>query len=104
MSRSPIWAAAIAQWRQVRAEFELLREAAYELAETECNGVLLNARGKKAGIDAYSLFIGSDTRAYAYASDELKEHWARRPRITFESFERQSSEYYEEEGTTWLAR
>jgi hypothetical protein len=89
---SPIWQAAIAQWRQVRADFEIHREAAFRLASDECHGVLLNARGKKAGIEPYSLFIGSDTKAYAYASDELKEHWARRPRITYETFEKQSFE------------
>lgn len=87
---------AIAQWRVMRAEYEIVREAAYKRAETACNGVLLNARGKKAGIDPYSLFMGNEVRAYAYASEELVDHWDRYPRLTFEAFERQQMDYYEE--------
>lgn len=89
---------AIAQWRVMRAEYEIVREAAYERAETACNGVLLNARGKKAGIDAYSLFMGNETRAHAYASEELIDHWAQYPRLTFEAFEQQQMDYDYEEG------
>lgn len=87
---SEIFAAAARHWAAVRAEFEIQRENAYARAETECHGVLLNARGKRAGVDPYSLFIGSNTRAYAYASEELIEHWARYPRLTFTAFERQT--------------
>lgn len=90
VSRSPVFARAIEQWRDVRAQFELHRESAYLAAEAECNGALLNARGRAAGIDAYSLFIGSGSRARAYASPELIEHWSRHPRVTFAEFEAQS--------------
>jgi hypothetical protein len=79
-------------WRSARAEYELHLEAAYERAEHETNGVLLNARGKAKGIDAYSLFMGNEARAMAYASEELVLHWAEHPRITFAQFEQQRAE------------
>lgn len=81
--------AAVRQWRTLRADFEILREAAYERAETECNGALLNDRGRRAGIDPYSLFMGTRARAYAYASEELIDHWKVYPRLTFAEFESQ---------------
>lgn len=93
---SAIFRAAAQQWRTIRAEFEIYREAAYIRAETACNGALLNARGKKAGINAYSLFIGPEQRARAYASEELVEHWQRYPRMTFAQFEAET--LYSEEG------
>lgn len=79
-------------WRSCRMEFEVVREAAYVRALDATNGVLLNRRGIEAGIDTYSLFIGSNIRAYAYASEELIEHWSEHPRLTFDQFERQSFE------------
>lgn len=87
---SAIFASAASSWSEMRAEFELQREAAYERAETECNGKLLNARGRRAGVDPYSLFIGSAVRAYAYASEELVDHWVRHPRLTVAQFEAQT--------------
>lgn len=87
--RSPVFAQAIQTWHAIRAEYEIVKGAAYERAEIECSGVLLNARGKHAGVDPYSLFSGPLVRALAYASPELVEHWARYPRLTFEAFERQ---------------
>jgi hypothetical protein len=69
-----------AQRAEARAAFEDARLAAYVLAEDECNTHLLNARGERAGIDPYSLFMGTTARAYAYASEELIDHWQRRPR------------------------
>jgi hypothetical protein len=79
---------AFAAWREVRAEFEDYREAAYERAHEQCNGVLLNARGERAGIDPCSLFIGPQARALAYASEELRDYWQQHPRLTYEAFER----------------
>jgi hypothetical protein len=87
---SLIVANAIDQWRELRAEYELVLEAAYRRAEDECNGRLLNAAGREKGIDPYSLFMGNDARARCYASPELLDHWARYPRLTFARFERQS--------------
>lgn len=89
MSRSPIFAEAAERYRAMRADFDLVLESSYERAETACNGKLLNDRGRKAGIDAYSLFYGPKVRALAYASPELVEHWARYPRTTVADFERQ---------------
>lgn len=92
---SPTFGFAAEAWRAIRADFEVYREGAYELAETETNGVLLNERGKAAGIDPYSLFIGPEVRAYAYASEELIDHWTRWGRMTFTEWERQ---HYEQTG------
>lgn len=91
---SIIIATALGIWKDIRAEYELVREAAYEKAEDACNGKLLNERGRRAGIDAYSLFMGSSTRALAYASPELVEHWASFPRITYAAYERQVAPAY----------
>lgn len=90
--RSAIFAAAVEQYRQIRDEFEDVRTAAYVRAEEATSGYLLNARGLAKGIDPWSLFIGSDIRAYAYASEELIEHWASHPRITFTAYENQRFE------------
>lgn len=76
---------AFLQWAETQraealAAFEDARLAAYVLAETECNAHMLNARGQAAGIDPYSLFQGTSARAYAYASEELVDHWRTRTR------------------------
>lgn len=95
--RSPIFQQAIDQWRAMRADYELMRDAAFELACNETRGVMLNARGLKAGIDPWSLFIGPAVRAHAYASEELIEHWQRHPRITIEQYERQHTTWMQDE-------
>ncbi|WIA96444.1 hypothetical protein [Curtobacterium sp. MCBA15_004] len=76
-------------YKQIRAEFEEHRTAAYEAALEACRGHLLNERGRKAGIDAWDLFIGNEARARAYASEELLEHWTKHPRVTVAAYERQ---------------
>ena len=83
---------AFARLREVRAEYERVRLAAYLRAEAECRGRMLNERGMRAGIDPLSLFSGPEVRALAYASEELVEHWRVYPRLTFERFERVSHE------------
>jgi hypothetical protein len=75
--------------KQIRAEFEEYRLAAYEAASEACRGRLLNDRGRRAGIDAWDLFIGNEARARAYASEELIEHWTTHPRVTVAAYERQ---------------
>jgi len=80
---------AFSEWRECRAAFNDLLYAAYERAEADTNGALLNADGRAQGVDALSLFMGNEIRAHRYASPELLEHWERYPRVTFESFERQ---------------
>ena len=86
---SPIFAAAAAQYHSCRADYGIYLEGVYSQAHEVTNGVLLNARGKRKGVDAFSLFSGSDIRAYAYASEELVEWWLNHPRITFAMYERQ---------------
>jgi hypothetical protein len=79
--------AALTEWRECRQAFELYRQAAFEAAHEATNGVLLNRRGQAKGIDPWSLFIGSNVRAYAYASEELQRWWDEHPRQSFEAFE-----------------
>jgi len=83
--------AAAASWRrEVRAEFEAVREAAYEMAETETNGRMLNRRGLDAGVDPWSLFTHNRAYAHAYASEELLDHWQTYRRPTFLDYEAQT--------------
>jgi hypothetical protein len=79
-------------WASLRADYEDLRNAAYLQAEEATRGALLNARGRRAGIDPYSLFMGNEARAHAYASPELIEWWRDHPRVTFAAYERQMIE------------
>ena len=67
---------AFSAWRECRAEYDDTLYAQYEAAEEATRGAILNARGREKGIDPFSLFIGNETRAMAYASEELIEHWA----------------------------
>lgn len=80
---------------EARAAFEDYRWSAYERAADACREALLNERGRRARVDPYSLFMGNRTRAYAYASDELKEHWASHRRPVFADFERQHFQAWE---------
>ena len=47
---------------------------------------MLNAAGKKAGIDERTLFTGPASRVRRYASPELLEYFARHGRPTREAF------------------
>ncbi len=80
---------AFTAWRECREAFDEVLEAAYARAVEATNGALLNERGRRAGVDGWSLFMGPQVRAFAYASPELVEHWESFPRVTFEEFERQ---------------
>ncbi|MCT1395642.1 hypothetical protein M4D51_07870 [Microbacterium sp. p3-SID338] len=80
---------AFADWRECRAEYDETLYAQFEAAEEATRGALLNARGRARGIDPFSLFMGPEVRALAYASEELVEHWSAHPRITFAKFEKQ---------------
>jgi hypothetical protein len=86
---SALVARGFAEWRECRAEFDLALDAAYEAAADATNDRLVNAAGRRAGIDPRSLFYGPERRAQRYASPELLEWWESRPRLTFEAFERQ---------------
>lgn len=94
---SLIFARAAAEYRTMRAEYETVNINAHAAAESACNGVLLNRRGKLAHVDPESLFKGTHARAYAYASAELVEHWTKHPRLTVAEFERQTLEVWTEE-------
>jgi len=80
---------AFAAWRECRAEYDDTLYAQYVAAEEATRGAMLNARGRAKGIDPFSLFMGNERRALAYASEELVEHWASHPRVTYTKFERQ---------------
>ncbi|MCT2087345.1 hypothetical protein M3D75_14575 [Microbacterium enclense] len=80
---------AFAVWRECREAFDEVLHAAYTRAEIATNGALLNDRGRRAEVDAVSLFMGPQVRAHAYASPELLEHWEEHPRVTYAEFERQ---------------
>ena len=75
-------------WRECRADYDAVLYTAYEAAEEATNGAMLNARGRQKGVDPFSLFMGPETRALAYASEELVEHWESHPRVTFAAFEK----------------
>lgn len=72
--------------QQVREEYTLYAHSQFLQAENDCNGVLLNARGRAAGVDPASLFSGPAHVAHAYASDELKTWFRSNGRATLASF------------------
>jgi hypothetical protein len=72
--------------KECRMAFEDARLAAYDQAAEACRGALLNRRGQNAGVDAYELFMGTERRAQAYASPELKEWWYYNRRTTYTQF------------------
>ena len=55
-------------------------------AENETKGYMLNAAGKKAGIDERTLFTGPASRVNKYASPELREYFAKHGRPTREYY------------------
>jgi hypothetical protein len=72
--------------REARALYDEYVYRQYLAAEDACNGYLLNAKARAAGINAASLFSGPARIAYARASDELKEWWAEHGRLTQAEF------------------
>lgn len=57
---------------------------AYDQAEAETNGFMLNSAGKAAGINPRDLFTGTEATARKYASDELLGFWQKRGRVTLQ--------------------
>ncbi|MFJ9892712.1 phage minor capsid protein [Streptomyces sp. NPDC091280] len=55
-------------------------------AEDATNGYLLNKKAQAAGVNPAELFTGPARIAYARASDELKEWWAKHGRLTQAEF------------------
>ncbi len=86
--RSAIFARAVEAYHQCRAEYGDYLEGAFQMASDATSGNLLNERGRRRGIDAWTLFKGNETTALAYASEELVDYWRSHPRLTFEAFER----------------
>lgn len=84
---SPIYAHAADMWAAMRAEFELVLEAAIVEAEVATNGNLINALGRDRGVAPTSLFTGPAARAYRYASEELRDHWQAHGRPSLATFE-----------------
>lgn len=87
--KSTIFAQAAERYHECRGAFADHLDALYDQAEAATNGVLLNARGKRAGIDAYTLLYGPEVRLRAYGSEELIDFLATRGRMTYHEFERQ---------------
>lgn len=58
----------------------------FQEAEEACRGHVLNAAGKRAGIDPESLFSGPAARAKKYASPELMDWFRDNGRLTVEDF------------------
>jgi hypothetical protein len=75
-----------------RAAWESAAHAQYLQADEECRGNLVNRRGYAAGVSDWSLWSGPESRAMAYATEELREFWYTHPRITVEAYRRQLRE------------
>lgn len=84
---SAIFERAAREWAAMRSEYGDYLEAHIAAAYDATNGVLLNARGRAAGVTEERLFLAGGAYAAAYASEELREFWATRPRLTVEAFE-----------------
>lgn len=84
---SPIFAQAATQWALMREEFDAALRCHVDAAEEACRGALLSPEGKAAGISVARLFSANRTTATRYASAELLEFWASRPRPTLAAFE-----------------
>ena len=85
---SPIFQRAAREWAAMRSEYGDYLEAHIAAAYRATNGVLINARGRAAGVSEERLFLAGGSFAAAYASPELREFWAAQPRMTVTEFER----------------
>ncbi|MFI2366601.1 hypothetical protein [Promicromonospora sp. NPDC019610] len=94
---SPIFQRAAAEWAAMRSEYGDYLEAHIAAAYDATNGVLLNAQGRAAGVTEERLFLVGGVFAAAYASPELREFWATRPRMTVTEFERAWTERLDSE-------
>jgi hypothetical protein len=71
-----------ARWSQRRTERAVVIENEHVAAEAQTRGVMLNRRGREAGIDPRSLFTGPESRARKYVNEELLNYWEYNPRPT----------------------
>lgn len=74
-------------YAEMRREYEHALEARYAEAEAATNGYMVNRLGRAKGITGNDLHTGPADRAYRYASRELLDHWAERPRLSLSLFE-----------------
>lgn len=88
-ARSAIFARAASEWNDMRAEFDVVLEAAYRAAEEGVGGAMLNERGRREHVSAYSLLTGPWVRVLAYGSPELVEHFHKVGRPSLSDFEHQ---------------
>lgn len=84
-----IFARAKEDWQEMHDEWLRYVEVLYNMALEDTNGVLVNSLGRARGIDGYSLFTGTWTRAKKFASEELLEFWEQNGRMTMTEFENQ---------------
>lgn len=63
-----------------QAERAAAVESAYQAAEENTRGNLVNRAGRARGISDRSLFTGGEARARRYATEELLEWWQANPR------------------------
>lgn len=89
MTHSLIFEEAARQYRLMKEDWWAHVDAAYRLAETETNGVLVNKAGREKGIHGTALFTSNHAYAMKYASEELKDHWLTYPRPSLQKFEEQ---------------
>jgi hypothetical protein len=87
--RSPIFQYAAEMYRDMRREFGVVLEAAYAAAEEGTHGSLLNARGRREPVTAYSLLIGPWPRVEKYGSPELIEWFNEVGRPSVHDYERE---------------
>jgi hypothetical protein len=76
-----------ARWSARRADRAAVIENETVNAEAATRGVMLNRRGREAGIDPRTLFTGPEARARKYASEELLNYWEYNPRPTEKFFQ-----------------
>jgi hypothetical protein len=67
-------------------EFRSYLESEWIAAERQTRGVMVNAAGRRAGIDDRSLFTGPESRVRKYGSRELREYFEQHPRVSRSEF------------------
>lgn len=71
---------------ECRTAYEEWNLSQYDKAVEDCAGVLLNAAGKRKGIQSYDLFKGNAATAKKYASEELQAWWRANGRRSYQAF------------------